>query len=140
MEPTLYMMIGLPGSGKTWYANRLKAVKVSQDEMGGDGHLREFCKCLTNGDSVVVDRVNFDREQRDRYISPARARGYSVVCVWFDADQAACLNRLSDRRGHPTVSESDNHEMILKRYAGLMVFPLEDEYDELNVVSLVDQI
>jgi len=139
MEPILYMMIGLPGSGKTWYANGLKVIQVNQDEMGGDGHLRAFCKCLTDGDSVVVDRVNFDREQRARYIGPARARGYRIMCVWFDVDQATCLSRLLGRRGHPSVSESDDHELILRRYAGLMTPPSEDEYDEMEVVSVSDQ-
>jgi len=139
MKPTLYMMIGLPGSGKTWYANRLKVVQINQDEMGGDGHLRAFCKCLTDSDSVVVDRVNFDREQRARYIGPARAKGYRVICVWFDVDQTVCLERLSGRMVHPSVSLLDDHEMILKRYARLMVSPSESEYDELKVVSIADQ-
>lgn len=142
MSPTLYMLVGLPGSGKSQYAiDELKAVKpgdrgvvqINQDEMGGDGHLRAFCECLTNRDSVVVDRVNFDREQRARYIGPARARGYRIVCIWFDVDQAVCLERLSRREGHPSVSRSDDHERILGGFAGRMVLPEADEYDELRV-------
>ncbi len=137
------MLVGQPGSGKSWYAlNELKAVKpsrdgivrVSQDEMG-KGHLEAFSAALAAGVSVVVDRANFDRAQRDRYIAPARQLGYRVVCVWFDVDYATCLKRLSARKGHPTVSESDDHGRILGHFAKTMVPPMEDEYDELRVVS-----
>ncbi len=138
----LYMLIGLPGSGKSWYAlNKLNdGVRINQDEMGGDGHLKAFCKCLTDGYSAVVDRVNFDREQRARYIGPARAKGYRVVCIWFDADQAVCLERLSGRKGHPNVAEGDDHERILERFVNRMAFPTEDEYDELRVILAAEQI
>jgi len=142
LSSTLYILIGLPGSGKSWYAlHKLNGIsQINQDEMGGDGHLKAFCKCLSDGDSTVVDRVNFDREQRARYIGPARAKGYRVVCIWFNANQAVCLERLSIRKGHPSVSEDDDHKRILERFVSLMTFPTEDEYDELRVVLVTEQV
>ncbi len=137
MSKTLYILVGLPGSGKSWYAtHELKAVRrVSQDDMGRDVHMRAFTAALAADESVVVDRVNFDRSQRERYITPARQRGYHIVCVWFDVDRATCMRRLSGRKGHPTVSKDDDHERIVGHFAKMMVQPLGDEYDELRVVS-----
>jgi len=133
---TLYLLVGPPGAGKSQYAGReLRAVaRVSQDEMGR-AHLKAFRERLESGCDVVVDRMNFDRMQRARYVGPARALGYRVVCVWFDVDRTVCLRRLAGRTGHPTVSADDDHERLVDSYFRTFVRPAEDEYDELRVVS-----
>jgi len=133
---TLYILVGPPGSGKSWYArHELPGVfRVSQDEMG-KRHLEEFGQAIAQGRDTVVDRMNFDRLQRARYIAAARKQGYRIVCVWFDVDAPVCLRRLASRKGHPTVAADADYEAIVGFYFKQLVEPAEDEYDELRVVT-----
>ena len=141
---TLHILIGPQGSGKShWALNSLRTVKpgrpgivrISQDEMGKAGHMLRFRQCLESGSSVLVDRINYDRFQRDRYIRPARERGYRIVFVWFDVDREVCLKRLASRKSHPTIAPDADHDSILDFYFARFEPPSPEEYDELKVVS-----
>jgi predicted kinase len=64
----MVVLVGIPGSGKSFVANQFRQrdwVIVSQDELGN----RRTCEqkaelALAQGRSVVIDRTNFDQQQR----------------------------------------------------------------------------
>ena len=90
---TVYILIGLPGSGKTTYAKELiekdpeNTLRISMDDIlqmvsfyrfirDNAPLYREFefsiyITALVRGFNVVVDRTNVDRETRKRFILPA---------------------------------------------------------------------
>lgn len=141
MAKTIYVLVGPQGSGKThWAMNTLlpqsdrPIVRVSQDEQGKQ-HRRMFQECIKAGASIVIDRMNFNFEQRDRFTHDAYELGYDVVVVWFDVGKATCLCRLAKRKGHPTVSQDANHSGMLDSYFSQFEPPCYDEYDEMLTIG-----
>ena len=138
MKKTMYVLIGPQGSGKTYWANHVLLahdntgiVRISQDDQGRNGHRKLFSKCLANSTSMVIDRMNFNLEQRERYTEPAFGHGYSIIYVWFDVDKDTCLRRLANREDHPTVSKDSDHDSMLNFYFDKFEPILGHEYDEL---------
>lgn len=142
MRKTIYILIGPQGSGKThWAKNVLLAhdrtgiVRISQDEQGKGGYRQLFNQCLDEGVSVVVDRMNFNIEQRSRFTSPAYHLGYNIVYVWFDVDKKTCLQRLATRQGHQTISPDDDHDSMLDFYFDRFEPPFYNEHDEIFTID-----
>lgn len=111
-KQVLYVFCGLPGQGKSTYAallvqllrsRNVSAVVVNQDSLGS----RYACECaahnaLSSGTSaVIIDRTNFDAQQRMVWIEVARQH---------DASLSAC----EQMRNHPTdqtAAENDTSSM-----------------------------
>jgi predicted kinase len=139
--PSLILLIGPQGSGKTTYAkDRFPlATRISQDDLGRAGHLREFEHALETGQDLLIDRINHQIYQRQRYALPARAAGYRIHYVWLEADRYTCLKRLGQREGHPTVGPSaSDHEKVLENYFQNFEPPSPDEYDQMEVLPVHD--
>lgn len=102
------MLVGPAGSGKSTKAIELNKSlgfeRISQDDMGKDGHIKKFLFCLANKDDIVVDRMNFDKAQRNRYIKPAKDAGYEIEIVVFHVPRATCFDRIMARENHPTIN------------------------------------
>ena len=94
MQQKIYILIGLPGSGKTTYARDIvsrspeRTVRISMDDIlqmiSFYKFVREnaplyhdfedtlYIKALAEGFDVVVDRTNIDRATREKFIKPAK--------------------------------------------------------------------
>lgn len=141
MSKTIYILIGPQGSGKThWATNVLLTqsdtpiIRVSQDEQGKHHH-RVFQECIKSGASMVIDRMNFNFEQRDRYSHLASENGYKIIFVWFNVGKETCLRRLATRKGHPTVAHDVDHNDMLDFYFREFEQPRCSEYDELLTIG-----
>lgn len=131
----LILMLGPIGSGKSTYVKsqlQPEDFYISQDEQGKKRHFQEFTGCLKVGISrLFVDRMNFNKVQRERYIKPAREAGYKVTIIEMVTPREVCFERVVKRTGHPTV-EANNPELankILDFYFKSHEAPTEDEYD-----------
>lgn len=140
IRKTIYILIGPQGSGKThWALNVLlahnnKIVRISQDEQGKHHH-RLFEECLKSGASLVIDRMNFDLCQRDKFVKPAMSAGYYVIFVLFDITRDVCLLRLAIRKDHPTIAINADHNRILDTYFDQFEPPKYYEYDEMFTIG-----
>lgn len=139
-EKELILMVGPIGSGKTTFAKSLvndSAIRISQDEMGRKAYLNHFKEALKDGiPRIIIDRQNFNRQQRDRFISAARANNYCITIFEMDYCPLECLKRVINRKNHPTISDKDPYlaKSIILRYMEQYEAPEEYEYDNYNLV------
>ena len=114
---TLYITVGLPGSGKSTYAKEFIKGKdieyLSSDELravygkGQDdqtvtpivfGHIkRKVDEFLKDGKNVLVDATSVNRKERSDYINTAKKYGAKVVALVFKMDRQGLIDRNKKR-------------------------------------------
>lgn len=141
-EKELILMVGPIGSGKTTFAKSLQndmSIRISQDEMGKKQYLNCFYEAIKDGvPRIIVDRQNFNKEQRERFIRPAREAGYCVTVFEMEYCPTVCLKRVLNRTNHPTV-EGNNIKLankIILDYSKNYERPEKQEYNNYNLVPM----
>jgi predicted kinase len=114
---TIYIAVGLPGSGKSTYAKNFIKDKdieyLSSDELravfgkGEDdqtvtplvfGHIkRKVDEFLKDGKNVLVDATSVNRKERADYITTAKKYGAKVVAIVFKMDRQGLIDRNKKR-------------------------------------------
>ncbi|PVU97366.1 hypothetical protein BB561_000575 [Smittium simulii] len=108
--PQMLILVGLPGSGKTCFSTMLvKYIKswerVNQDDVGSRSQCEAAAsKFLKEGKNVVIDRCNFDEDQRKIWIKIAEAANChpSGVEGKFGAEVVSRFDKIMTR---PSTSE-----------------------------------
>jgi tRNA uridine 5-carbamoylmethylation protein Kti12 len=141
----LIVLIGPAGSGKSTWADNYRQLTdekysvelrncmiISQDEMGKEEHKRIFKDSLAHFDTIIIDRMGFSKEQRLRYVTPAKEAGYRIKYVVFYVPRDVCFQRCIDRKDHPTIKNSHDAGNALNTFFKGFDFPEPSEgYDEL---------
>lgn len=125
----IMILVGPAGSGKSTLAKEFEAqgyVRISQDEQGKEGHLSAFKDALNQERSIIIDRMNFSKEQRARYIPPVESQ-YIVECIVLHENRETCLNRMKKRTGHPTISTEKSMGSALNTFFKGYERPTQDE-------------
>lgn len=146
--PIVLVASGLPGSGKSTWAKKLALrdghVYVCQDEMGSrESCINAVAKALSEGQSVIVDRTNCDRRQREHWISLAkRYRVKQISCVYFDIPKEVCIERVLARKDHLTINDQipdDRKRVIVERFASTLEKPeLIEGFTSIAIFSQKD--
>ncbi|KAJ7819940.1 ATP dependent DNA ligase [Mycena olivaceomarginata] len=103
----LFVLVGLPGSGKSWFSQALRArdpkgwSRISQDDSGS----RASCESEISHAKgrVLLDRCNTAAADRKIWLDLASNWAVSPVCIWFDYDKSLCESRAQMRAEHPTL-------------------------------------
>lgn len=104
---TLVLPVGPPGSGKSTLAREFEEkgyLRISQD-VSGRQHLAIFEKAISEGKDVYVDRLNFTKDQRTRYLSLAKANGYTTGIIVLHVPYNVCYERCMARQDHETIKD-----------------------------------
>lgn len=135
------LLVGPPGSGKSTLAQTLVTqgyIRISQDDMGREGHLAAFNEALAKGQDILIDRMNFDVAQRRRYLEPAKKAGYTSNITVLVVPRKVCLERCRLRQGHPTIQDQVNAESAINLFFGKYEKPLPTEGPVNFIVHKVD--
>ena len=148
MKPSMIMLVGIPGSGKSTYANKLakeiNAIVLSSDslreEMFGDvndqGHNEEVFKelharsknLLSTLNNIIYDATNIKIKNRQSYLNELKGIDCYKKCIVFATPYELCLQNNSQR--DRVVPES-----VIKRMRESFHFPLYNEgFDEIEFI------
>lgn len=149
-RPTLFLTVGLPGTGKTTEARRIevekKALRLTKDEwvkalygMGNppsasdviEGRLIEIgLRALELGVNVVIDFGLWGRDERSALRAAAADLGAAVEMRYFEltpAEQRQRLDRREAEEPHTTWHMSDEE---LATWAAVISVPTPGELDD----------
>ena len=149
--PTLFVLVGLPGSGKSTYARRQLAccARVSLDDirlmLSGQAYYAPFeplvseigmlalaatvRRAAVEGFDVVFDATNVTRALRDRNLTVARGHGIRAVAVWLRCP-------LETARGRNQSRPNPVPEDVITRFDAQFEPPtVEEGFDEVWVVQ-----
>ena len=130
---TAYIMIGIQGSGKSTFCRQFlpDAVRVNLDTLKTrSNEKRVIEQCFEEGSSFVVDNTNPTREDRERYIGPAKMEGYRVIGYFMQSRLKECIDRNDLREGKAKIPEKG----IAATFRKLELPSRAEGFDELYFV------
>ena len=155
MRPTdpllLVVLVGIPGSGKSTFARTLldgapaagrRWRRISQDVLG----TRQRCikaaqKAVRSGENVLVDRCNFDAQQRSHWLQlgDAETTFDRRLAIYLPVPPEEARRRVLARGAHEGGVDTENMSAgkiasIVARMQGDLVLPeLNEGFDEVLV-------
>ena len=135
--PTLIVLMGLQASGKTTFFEQFLKdkgyVHINLDTLKTrHREILEITRCLDRGLCYATDNTNPTKEDRRRYIGPAKDKGYHIVGYFMQSRLASCLER-NGRRDRQVPKKG-----ILATFNKIEMPSLDEGFDELNFVSIED--
>jgi predicted kinase len=148
---TLYLMVGLPCSGKTTLAQKLEreqsALRLTPDEwhvrlFGQDAKEPEHdarhniimdmlwniaSRALELGTNVILDFGFWAREEREDYRLRAKQLGASCEVHFLDVSEEELLRRLAIRNSQPSQTSFYISEEMMKPWIVFFQRPTPDE-------------
>ena len=132
----MIILVGLPGSGKSHFAQALvdydpsnRFVRINQDQLKTRKKCEKRCKqALSNGKIPIIDRCNFDDQQRGYFVGIAmeyESRTHiriPIHCVEFHCNVQDCIHRCKKRNSHETITQ-ENAAGVVYRMASQIIFP-----------------
>jgi predicted kinase len=130
----LIMLVGPCGSGKSTMARQFFGegyVYVNQDSQGKE-HLSIFDDAVLADKSVVVDRMNFTKGQRARYLDIAKKHGFVTTILVLHESYKTCMERMVKRTGHETIKDETAARSALTMFFSKYERVQDDEADSVQ--------
>jgi predicted kinase len=137
-RPQLVILIGAQASGKsTFYSYKFfnTHIRINLD-MLKTRHREKliFEACLAAKQSMVIDNTNPTRQDRSRYIEPAKSQAFSVHGYYMMTSLEDCLERNRTRADDLAVPE----QAVRATWKKMEKPRLDEGFDELYGVELYE--
>ncbi|OBZ73421.1 hypothetical protein A0H81_07114 [Grifola frondosa] len=128
-DSDLFILVGLPGSGKSYFSRALLArnprswTHISQDDMGS----RSACEtAIGNGclhGRILLDRCNASLDDCKEWLRLSVHWASAPVCVWFDYEREVCASRAQNRAAHPALPPGNRVRNAIEQMQKTFVRP-----------------
>ena len=136
-NPTMVIMIGIPGSGKSTFCDekfpgwRVISLDILRTRHRED---RLLADTVASRLSCVIDNTNVSRAERAKFIAAGKAAGYRIVGYYLRSNLAECLKRNAQRTGKARIPDAG----VRGRAAQLELPGYTEGFDELFHVAIQD--
>jgi predicted kinase len=130
----LVLLVGPPGSGKSTLAKQYESYTYVNQDLQGKDHLHIFDMAILDGAQIVVDRMNFSKSQRSRYLDIAKEHGYETEIVVLHQPYSVCFQRCMDRKDHLTIKDEKAARSALNTFFTKYERVTDDEADKVTRV------
>ncbi|KAM0755660.1 hypothetical protein T439DRAFT_320366 [Meredithblackwellia eburnea MCA 4105] len=134
----LLILVGLPGSGKSWFRKALLArdptwSDVSGDDDGGTQAVLLAASHHRRG-KLLIDRVNPTPAHRKELLALSQHSEHPVA-IFFDAPAKLCQDRAQRRMNHPTLPPGGRVRAAIEQFEKSMSCPeLKEGFDAVITV------
>lgn len=139
--PALIILVGYPASGKSTFSKALeensdKIIRINQDEIRAKGQCEVMLSNNIKHKTVVLDRCNLTIDERKYWRNVAF--NPKCWCIFFDTPFEECQYRITRRKNHPTVKNSQGIT-ILNSVKNKLEEPTKKEgYDKIFIINNTD--
>jgi predicted kinase len=136
MEAIIF--VGIQGAGKSsFFRERFfdTHVRINLDMLGTRQKEEKLLHaCLEGGQSFVIDNTNPLPVDRQRYLQPARAKGFRTIAYFFQTTLRDAMHRNNLRTGKKKVPAPAVAATLKK----ILPPALEEGFDEVHVIELTE--
>lgn len=135
----LILFVGLQATGKSSFYRHAffrSHVRVNLDMLRTRHREKLLVEaCITGKTKFLVDNTNLTRDDRARYIEPAKAAGFRVIGYFFESQVADALRRNAGRPKGERVPD-----LAIRASSNKLQIPSPSEgFDELFFVQLTKE-
>jgi predicted kinase len=134
MEAVIF--VGIQGAGKsTFFRERFfdTHVRINLDMLRTRAREEKLLNtCLESGQSFVIDNTNPLPADRQRYLQPARARGFRTVAYFFKSTLREAMQRNNLRPGKKKVPAP----AVAATFKKIVPPTMAEGFDEVRVIEL----
>ena len=128
----LILMVGFPGSGKTYFANKIiesfEYIYISQDILKTKAKcIKEFKNNLQLNKNIVIDNLNYTKAIRQEYISIAKEYNYDIRCIVLNTSKEISKHNMMCRFYTSNGIISRIPELVYNNYNKKYEIPEMDE-------------
>lgn len=142
--PKLIILIGLPASGKTILSSAIEktysnSIRLNGDEIREKGKLDEiFIDNLKNNKTIILDRCNLTILDREYWLKLGKYP--KTWCIYFNSNIDECIERIKNRKNHPTIGDDKNGEKILINIKDKLQPPtLKEGYEKIIQLNDIEE-
>ena len=157
MKPTLYILCGAPGCGKSTFAENFSSQNiewVSRDKIRFEiikpdeeyfSHEKEvfrryskrIAETLSQGKSTIADATHINEVSRKKLTTAIDLTfsNYNIVYVIFTASADTCIKHNKNREGNALVPEN-----IIRRMRSSLTIPNHEDTREIGLITIEGEL